>query len=132
MGNGQLFVTKGKVMSLHRIFDAAPVYSSPAFFKMGIGTTTPTLGDTALDSPVNIAGSPTKAVVSGYPSLDDNVITSTTRCLLFTTDCNGLALSEFALVNSDVTPQLFSRAVFTAINKNINTQVIFVQRDRVI
>jgi hypothetical protein len=49
----------------------------------------------------------------------------TNRCILLTTECNGSTVSEFGLINTDGTPLLFSRAVFTGITKASTVQVIF-------
>lgn len=129
MANGQVVTTLGRKIALHRLFDAVPVYSAPNFFKVGTGTNTPAVADTALQTPILIGGFSTKAVVTGYPVFDDANLNVTNRCLLLTTDSNGFNISEFGLVNSDGTPQLFSRAVFTAITKTLSVQVIFIEKD---
>lgn len=129
MVNGQVITTVGRKIALHRLFDTAPAYSAPNFFKVGTGTNTPVVTDTVLQTPILIAGFPTKAVVTGYPTFDDTNLNVTNRCLLLTTECNGSSISEFGLVNSDGTPQLFSRAVFTAITKTLSVQIIVVEKD---
>lgn len=131
ISNGQVVTTLGRKIALHRLFDAVPAFSAPNFFKVGTGTNTPAVGDTALQTPILIGGFPTKAVVTGYPIFDDANLNVTNRALLLTTEGNGNNISEFGLVNSDGTPQLFSRAVFTAIAKTLSVQIIFIEKDQI-
>jgi len=128
---GNIIVDTGKKIAAHRIFDSAPAYTRPNYFSVGTGTTNPTLTDTAMETLVQIDGADTKEVVSGYPSISDSTFNITTRCLLLTTDCNGNSITEFGLFNSDGTPVMFSRAVFTAITKTAFVQAIFVEKDKI-
>jgi len=116
---------------LNRTFKSSPDYTVPNYFKVGTGTTTPDSTDTDLDTAINIAGSATKAVASGYPVLDESNLQATNRCILLTTDCNGNTITEFGLFNSDGTPKIFSRAVFTGISKTSSVQIIFVEKDKI-
>lgn len=130
MANGIKILETGRVLAQHRIFDSVPVYTAPNSFKVGTGTTTPTINDTDLETAITIAGNPTKAIVSGYPVHDDTNHNITTRSLLLTTDCNGNDITEYALVNQDGTPVAFSRAVFTKITKTSSIQAIFIEKDK--
>jgi len=129
MANGQLITTIGRKVAMHRIFDASPAYTAPSAFKVGTGTNTPGLGDIDLQTAITIGGSASKAISSGYPTFDDANMIITNRAILLTTECNGNTISEFGLINSDGTPVLFSRAVFTGISKTSSVQVIFKQVD---
>lgn len=129
MANGQVFTQNGKMMCMHRAFETVPTFTAPAFFGVGTGSSTPSIADTALQTPILINGSFTKAVNASYPTFDDSLLIVTTRALLLTTDSNGNSISEFGLFNSDATPALFSRAVFTPVTKTSDVQVIFVEKD---
>ena len=52
MGTGNVFTTLGKKLSMHRAFESVPTYTVPGWFKVGTGTTTPVVGDTAIQTPV--------------------------------------------------------------------------------
>ena len=131
MANGQCVTDSGRNIMLNRCFKSSPDYTAPNYFKVGTGVTEPTSSDTDLDTAITIAGGATKAVASGYPLLDETNIKVTNRCILLTTDCNGNNVSEFGLFNSDGTPKIFSRAVFTAISKTSSVQIIFKEVDKI-
>lgn len=115
---------------LHRTFTASPTITSPTLFKIGTGTTTPSISDTDVETGVNINGGATKVFVSGYPVLDETNLQATIRALLDTTEGNGNSLTEFALFNTDGTPLMFSHAVFTAITKTNKVLISFVEKDK--
>ena len=70
MGTGQVITNSGRLIALNRTFTAVPTYSAPLKFSVGTGTTTPLVGDTALQTPVDItAGVQTKSIEAGYPIL---------------------------------------------------------------
>lgn len=127
---GQIITNNGALIQLHRTFIALPTVSSPTLFKIGTGTTNPTILDTDVETGVNINGGATKGFVSGYPVLDTTNLQSTIRTILDTTEGNGNSLTEFALFNTDGTPLMFSRAVFTAITKNNKVIISFVEKDK--
>lgn len=130
MAYGTVFTNNGRKAAMHRIFDAAPAYSRlGTSFKVGTGTTTPAVTDTDLQTPILIGGVASKAVVAGYPVLDDTSLNITTRGLLLTTECNGNTLTEFGLINADGTPIVSSHAVYSPIVKTTSVQVIYVQKD---
>ncbi|MCK4827672.1 hypothetical protein KA005_68730 [bacterium] len=115
---------------LNRAFKATPDYLVPSKFKIGTGTTTPTVSDTDIETGVNINGSATKSFVSGYPVLDETNFQVTFRCLVNTAEANGNSLTEFGLFNEDGTPLMYSRAVFTAISKTTTVEISFVQKEK--
>jgi len=129
MATGQLITNNGLKISLNRTYKATPDYLAPTKFKIGTGTTTPTVSDTDVETGVNINGGATKSFVSGYPTLDETNMQSTIRCFLDTTEANGNSLTEFGLFNEDGTPLMFSHAVFTAISKTTSVQVSFVEKE---
>ena len=130
--NGILVTTLGRKICLHRLFEAAPTYTAPVYFRIGKGNDTPAAGDTHMETPITEDWE-TKAIVAGYPSFDDTNLVVTVRGLVLTTEANVAGtISEFGLMNSDATKRLFSHAVFTAVTKNTSVQVIFVEKDRVV
>jgi hypothetical protein len=131
MANGIKVTNSGRKLAIHRIFESVPTYTAPLYFSVGTGTVTPTVADTDLANKIIIAGDTTKAIVTGYPIFDDANFLSTNRCLILTTECNGNSLSEFGLKNSDASPLLFSRIVFTPISKTSSIQVIFKEVDKI-
>ena len=130
MGTGTLVTNNGLKISINRIYKATPDYKAPTKFKIGTGSTTPAVGDTDVETGVNINGGAIKSFVSGYPSLDETNFQSTIRCLLDTTEGNGNSLTEFGLFNEDGSPLMFSHVVFAAISKTASVQISFVQKDR--
>jgi len=129
MATGQLITNNGLKISLNRTYKATPDYLAPTKFKIGTGTTTPTVSDTDVETGVNINGGATKSFVSGYPILDETNMQVTIRCFLNTTEGNSNSITEFGLFNEDGTPLMYSHAVFTAISKTTSVEVSFVQKD---
>ena len=130
MAAGNIVTNNGLKIALNRTFKATPDYSAPTKFGVGTGTGTPATSDTALGTIVAIDGGNYKDFVSGYPSLDETNLQSTIRCLLLSTEANGNSLTEFGLFNTDGTPKLFSRSVFTAISKTTSVQVTFIEKEK--
>lgn len=130
MATGQVIVNNGRLTALHRTFTAAPTITAPSRFKIGTGTTTPAVGDTDMQTPVNINGTAFKNFVSGFPSLDTTNMIATVRCFVATTEANGNSLTEFGIINTDGTPLLFSHSVHTAITKNNTVQVTYLEKDK--
>jgi len=129
MATGQVVTNVGRKIAMRRCFETTVSLTAPNWFSVGTGTTTPTTADTAMETLVQISGSDTKAVASGYPTFDDTNRVATTRCVLLTTEANGSSLTEFGLLNNDGTPLLFSHLVHTAITKTTSVQVIYVEKD---
>lgn len=132
MGTGQEITNNGILTMLHRTFTVTPTITAPTRFKIGTGTTTPDASDTDMETPVNINGTEFKNFVSGFPSLDTTNIIATVRCFLNTTEANGNSLTEFGIINTDVTPLLFSHAVHTAITKTTSIQITYIEKDKII
>lgn len=89
-------------------------------------------GDFMMDDiKVISSGDYSKIIVTGYPVLDETTLQAKTRCLLSVVDANGYDLTEFGLVNTDGTPLLFSRAVYTSISKTSSIQIIYVEKDKI-
>ena len=129
MANGQVITTDGKKIIIDRAFNASPTRTTISQFKVGTGTTTPALADTDLEIAVSIDGDNFKDLVTGYPTIDFNNLQVTSRAILLSTEANGNNLTEWGLVNSDGTPLLFSRAVFTLIAKTSSIEIAFIEKD---
>ena len=115
---------------LNRTFKSSPDYTAPSLFKIGTGTTTPTISDTDLETPVNIDGDNFKSFVSGYPIINETNLDITFRCLVSTNEANGNSLTEFGIVNTDSTKKLFSRAVHTPISKTSGIIISYIEKDK--
>lgn len=127
---GTTIVNNGLKISLNRTYKATPDYTAPTVYKIGIGTTNPAVGDTDVETGVNINGGVIKTFVSSYPIFDETNFQATIRSLLLTTEGNGNSITETGLFNTDGTPLMFSHAVFTAITKTTSVQISFVQKDK--
>ena len=127
MATGSLITTLGRNLALHRLYTASPTDTAPTQFQSGTGTTTPALADTDLDTGI---GSKTN-FVSGYPSFDTTNVQVTTRGFIDSTTLNGNNISEAGEFNTDGTPELFSRAVFTAISKSASVEIAFIWKHRI-
>lgn len=82
MANGQLLTLSGKQIGINRIFKETPDYTAPYYFKVGIGTTTPSVADTDLvniipitNGTVNDDGSTNFTGTSGGDNSTDNTST---------------------------------------------------------
>lgn len=130
MATGVVIAKTGKKLALNRIFKTTPDYTAPTVFRVGTGTTTPASTDTDLETPVTIAGNPTKAFTAGYPILDETNMQSTLRGVVLTTECNSNTLTEFGSFNTDGSRLMFSRLVHTGVAKTSDIQVIYVEKDK--
>ena len=54
MTTGSVVTTQGKQIVINRTFNAVPTYTIPQYFSLGIGTSTPVIGDTALSYAIPI------------------------------------------------------------------------------
>jgi len=131
LSTGSKIVNNGLLIMLNRTYKATPDYSAPTKFKIGTGTTSPTISDTDVETGVNINGGATKVFVSGYPIFDEPNLQATVRCFLNSLEGNGNNLTEFGLFNTDGTPLMFSHSVFTSITKSNIVEVSFVQKDKI-
>ena len=56
MASGSVFTNKGVILALNRTFKSTPDYNEVNKFKVGTGTTTPSVSDTDLVTPIPIEG----------------------------------------------------------------------------
>lgn len=126
---GSIITNKGKEIILDRTFNVSPTRSTVSQFKIGTGTTEPTVSDTDLETPVNIDGDNFKNFVTGYPILDLINMQVTFRGLVLSTEANGNSLTEFGTVNSDGSPLLFSRSTHTQINKTSSIEIAYIEKN---
>lgn len=130
MATGTVITNDGLKIMLNRTYKENPDYLSPTLFKVGTGTTIPAVGDTDVETGVDIeTGVSTKAFVSGYPTIDETNLQATIRCYLTSLQANGNSLTEFGIFNEDGYPLMFSHTVFTAISKTDAVEISFVQKD---
>jgi len=129
MGTGNVIVSNGLKIATNRIFKATPDYLAPSTFKIGTGTTTPAVGDTDVETGVNINGGTTKVFVTNYPTIDEANNQVTIRCLINTVEANSNSLTEFGLFNADGSALMFSHAVHTPISKTTSIQVTYVEKN---
>jgi hypothetical protein len=130
MAVGSIFTNLGKKTMLNRFYKNVPDYTRPSTFKVGEGTTTPTVLNTDLETesavqPVD------NTYASGYPVLDETNMQGTIRCLVLTTDCNAQTLTEFGVFNTDATPKLMARLVHTAVAKTEDYQLIYIHKEKI-
>ncbi len=68
-----------------------------------------------------------EAFASGFPIIDEVNFEAEFRANLATTEANGYSITEAGSFNSDSSPLIFSRAVFTAITKTNTVSVIYTE-----
>lgn len=124
-----IITNDGKKIVMDRTFNSVPDRTTISQFKVGTGSTSPTISDTDLETPVNIGGDNFKNFVTGYPILDLINMQVTFRAIVLSTEANGNSLTEFGTVNSDGTPVLFSRSVHTQINKNNSIEIAYIEKN---
>ena len=133
MGVGQVITNNGRLIVLNRSFNAVPTYTAPTKFSVGTGTTTPLVGDTVLQTPVDITGGvQTKSIEAAYPIFDTTNMQVNIKCLLDNAEGNTNLLTEFGLINTDGTPLLFSHAVFTGITKTNAIKIAVYEKDKIV
>ena len=126
-----VITTNGKSTILYRL--AGTSVTVPSLFKVGTGTTAPTVANTDLQTAVEItAGVYTKAFASGYPSVVPSASTITYRGVIASTEANGNTLTEFGIFNTDGTPLMYSRDTHTGIVKNAYIQIVYESIDEII
>lgn len=96
-------------------------------FKIGTGSTTPTVNDTDVETGVNFStGVPLKAVTSvTYPATDEMEYTLTVDF----SEANGNSITEACMFFSDDTT-MFSRFIFAAKNKTSQVKIIITYKVR--
>lgn len=70
-----------------------------------------------------------KNFVSGFPSIDTASRIATIRGIVLTTEANNQDLTELGIFNTDGTPLMFSRAVFSAIIKTTSNQITLIEKN---
>ena len=129
MATNNLITTNGRNIMLNRAFKSVPDYTAPSQFKVGTGTTTPSIGDTNLTTTVAINGGNSKNITT--ITIDETNMMVTTISNLATTEpaTQPVSLTEFGIVNTDGTSLLWSRSVHTAIAKTSSDALIYIQKD---
>lgn len=129
---GSVITNEGKGIVIDRTFLSSPTKLPPSQFKVGTGTTNPTITDTDLESAVNIDTDEFKDFISGFPTVDTTNNQATSRMFLNTLEANGNDLSEIGIFNKDTTPIMFSRTTFPTISKTSVNEITFIQKDKII
>jgi len=134
MVSGSFIVNNGAKIIMNRTFKASPDYTAPTRFKIGTGTTTPTVSDTDMVTPITAwySGGDYKNAVSGYPSFDYTNKQVTMRGYVASTEANSNSITEQGWFNTDGTVLMFDRQVFTAISKTNTDEIAFVTKFKVI
>jgi hypothetical protein len=127
MASGSVFTKNGFNAMLNRAFKASPTNTATTRFGIGTGSTTPAVTDTALATAITgWASGPSdyKNYVSGYPTFDTTNQKVTVQAFISSTEANGNTITEIGDFNTDGTPVMSSRTVFsTGIVKNSAVQV---------
>lgn len=132
MANGGVIGTVGQKIVLNRSYKSSPDYTVASQFRVGTGTTTPTVSNTQIQTPATINGGTYKNFVTSYPVLDEVNMEATIRCYLDSSEANGNSLTEVATFNTDAgTVKLLTRDVHTAITKNNTTEVAYIIKNRI-
>ena len=100
MVNG-LVVDTGRNIMLDRTFNLNPTRTHITKFKVGIGTTEPTLADTDLESPVTISGIETVDDFETADWTDSADMTSSLNSTLFKENANSLNLVKDGTASTD-------------------------------
>lgn len=129
IATGGVVTSNGRIVLLNRAYKGTADYTQMSRFKIGTGTTTPTQADTDLDTV--IAGwapgaSDFKNFETGYPTFDEAAKTVTVRGEVLSTEANANTITEAGEFNTDGTPKMGSRDVFTGIAKISSMEIIFL------
>jgi hypothetical protein len=114
-------------MTLNRLYKTTPDNTAVTQFKMGVGSATPAVTDTALQTPVGGF----YGYVATYPQFDTVNQLIKTRGFIPSTDLNGNTLTETGEFNTDLTPVLFSRSVFTGITKTSAVEIAIIWQHKI-
>ena len=125
MANGAVYTKNGINNLLHRGYTVTPTISVPSQFKIGTGTTTPTVTDTDLTTPIEDWHSATdyKDFVSGYPIFSTADQQVTVQGFIGASEGNGVTITECGDFNKDGTPSMSSHIVFTGVAKTDAVQI---------
>ena len=129
-----IITSTGKGIAIDRTFLAVPTKLSPTQFKVGTGTTAPTIADTDLETAIAIDGGSQflKDFITGFPTVDLVNNQATTRMFLNTLEANGNDLTEVGCFNEDGSPVMFSRTVFPVVSKTNLIEVTFIEKDLIL
>jgi hypothetical protein len=112
---------------LDKFFNSASTYTVPSRFQIGTGTNTPTVTDTALQTPILAwSGGTDYKNYNISPTFDTANQKVTTQAYIASTEANGNTITEFGEFNTDGTPLMTSRAVFTGITKTSAIQAFII------
>ena len=127
---GSVLTKAGFNAILSRAFSNAGTYTVPSRFKIGTGTTTPSQTDSNLATPITAwsGGSDYKNYSASYPTFDTTNQKVTVQGFVASTEANGNTITEYADFNTDGSPVMFSRTVFTSITKTSAVQVFITTR----
>jgi hypothetical protein len=127
---GSVLTKTGFNAILSRAFTNTGTYTVPSQFKIGTGTTTPSTTDTDLATPITAwsGGTDYKNYTVSYPSLDTVNQKVTLQGFIASTEANGNTITEYGDFNTDGTPVMFTRTVFTAITKTSAVQAFITTR----
>lgn len=92
---------------------------------IGEGTTTPTVGDTALEDQVDSQTGTFSREQTSVPN-DTAVLVS-----MHTAPVGGWAITEYAAANADGTPTIYNRVTFAAINLAESEQLQFTYKTQI-
>lgn len=125
MSNGAIATKIFKNTLFNRGFKDSPSYTAYTRGSIGTGTTTPVEGDSALAAVISgwNSGSDYKNYESNYPSFDESNKKVTVEMFIPTTLASGQTITEYADFNSDGTPRIGGRVVFTGIAKTPSIQI---------
>ena len=126
MANGSVITSNGKNAILKRMYGDSSV-SAFSKFAIGTGTTTPSETDTDLEAKITgwYGGADYKGYMTGYPTYDATNNSVTIRCKVLSTEANGNTITEIGEFNTDGTPIILGRDVFTGISKSSSVEIIF-------
>jgi hypothetical protein len=125
MTTGGIVTNVGKNLVLSRLYGSGDTAITQ--FKIGTGTNTPIVGDTDLQTPIL-----TKNFVPGYPTFDTVNFKVTTRGFISSAEANGNLITETGEFNTDGTPKMSTRFVFTGISKTVSDEIAIVIINRMI
>jgi len=125
MATGAVYTKNGFNGIIHRAYTAAPTQTVPSRFGIGTGTTTPTTSDTALATKISTwsGGSDYKNFVGGYPTFNTTDQKVTVQAFIASTEANSNTITEIGDFNTDGSPVMSSRIVFTGIAKTSTIQM---------
>ena len=125
MAVSAVYTISGMVSLLNRGYKSSPDYSRPSRFGVGVGTTTATEADVALETPITSwsGASDFKNFVSGYPIFDETTQEVQVQGYIASTEANGNTITEYGDFNTDDAPLISSHIIFTGITKTNAVQV---------